>query len=68
MGKIKGMKKIKFKLFFAWYDGWIGFFYDRKKKILYICFPFPMIVLSIQRRTEPIHFSERFEKFIDEKY
>jgi hypothetical protein len=34
--------KIKFK----WFDIWIGAFYDRKKRILYIC-PIPMIVISI---------------------
>ena len=39
---------MKFRLFFAWFDLWIGAYYDRKKKILYIC-PFPCIVLSIQR-------------------
>lgn len=35
------------KLFFAWYDFWIGWFYDQKKTTLYICL-LPMIVLSIE--------------------
>jgi hypothetical protein len=36
------------KVFFAWYDFWIGFFYDQKKRILYIC-PFPCVVIKIER-------------------
>jgi hypothetical protein len=33
--------------FFAWYDFWIGWFYDTKKKILYVC-PLPMCVIKIE--------------------
>jgi len=25
------------KLFYRWYDMWIGFYYDRKEKTLYFC-------------------------------
>lgn len=36
---------MRFKAFFAWYDFWVGLYYDRKRKILYIN-PLPCIVLS----------------------
>jgi hypothetical protein len=36
---------MRFKLFLAWYDFWIGAYYDRKKKILYIN-PIPCVVFS----------------------
>lgn len=31
-----------YKLIYKWYDLWIGLFWDKKKKVLYI-FPFPCI-------------------------
>ena len=40
------VEMLKLSLFFAWYDFWIGAFYDRQKRILYIC-PLPMIVVKI---------------------
>lgn len=33
------------RIFFAWYDFWIGWFYDRNNRVLYVC-PFPMIAFQ----------------------
>ena len=39
--KFKKITLMKTQLIFKWYDIWIGFFYDQKKKWLYF-FPIPM--------------------------
>lgn len=38
---------MKVKLIFAWYDFWIGIFYDKKKNWVYI-FPVPMFGIIIK--------------------
>jgi len=38
--------KISFK--FLWYDFWVGVYFDRISKALYIC-PLPMFVIKIWR-------------------
>lgn len=35
-------------VFFAWYDLWIGAYWDRKEKVLYIC-PVPTLVIRLAR-------------------
>lgn len=41
------MSKVRVKLVFAWYDFWVGIFYDRAKRRIYI-FPVPCIGLVVQ--------------------
>jgi hypothetical protein len=40
---------MKVKVFFAWYDIWVGVFIDREKKCIYICL-LPMIVIKISKK------------------
>ena len=37
---------MKIRIFFAWYDIWIGFYWNNLVKTLYIC-PIPMICIRI---------------------
>lgn len=41
---------MKVKAFWAWYDLWIGFYYDRSKRSLYFC-PLPMMVFQFNFET-----------------
>lgn len=40
-------EKVKFRAFFAWFDFWIGAYYDVGHRTLYIC-PLPMCVLRFE--------------------
>jgi len=42
------------RIFFAWYDCWIGWYFDRRTRALYIC-PLPMLVIQIGPPVEPCH-------------
>jgi len=35
-------------MFIAWYDMWVGAYWDKAKRILYIC-PIPCVVIKIDR-------------------
>lgn len=41
-------RRRRFRLSFAWYDLWIGAFYDQRKRILYVC-PLPCVLLEWHR-------------------
>jgi len=43
--------------FFRWYDLWIGAYYDKKAKRLYVC-PLPMIGFWIEIRYSPADSSD----------
>ena len=37
-----------FSVRFAWYDLWIGAYWDRKQRVLYVC-PLPTLLVTIGR-------------------
>lgn len=39
---------MKMTISLAWYDMWIGAYWDQSKRILYIC-PLPMVLVTIKR-------------------
>lgn len=40
---------MRLSIFFAWYDLWIGAYYDRRSRVWYIC-PLPCCVFKVERR------------------
>ena len=37
---------MRLSVFFAWYDLWVGFFWDSRKRALYCC-PVPCVVFKV---------------------
>ena len=54
---------IKLKFIFAWYDIWIGFFYDKKKNWLYF-FPLPTLGIIIKFKEKYIFPAIQEEKLV----
>jgi hypothetical protein len=40
---------VRFEIKFAWYDMWVGAFWDRKQKVLYVC-PLPMLLIVLHTK------------------
>lgn len=34
---------------FAWYDLWVGAYWDRKQRVLYVC-PLPMLLITCRAK------------------
>lgn len=39
---------MRIRVRFAWYDLWIGAYWDRRDRVLYVC-PLPTLVLEVSR-------------------
>jgi len=39
---------VKVSFSFLWYDFWVGFYYDRERRVLYVC-PLPCCVFKVEK-------------------
>ena len=47
------MQRLRIRLFCAWYDGWVGYYWDRDKRRLYLL-PVPYLGIRIDFHPKPI--------------
>jgi len=52
---------MKFRIFWAWFDCWIGWYYDVGHRTLYIC-PLPTLVLRIEFQGEKNEYKHRKDR------
>jgi hypothetical protein len=52
------------KVFWAWYDGWVGYFWESKKRCLYVC-PIPWLVFRAHRHRWRTEFSGALRTCVD---
>lgn len=45
--------RFSIRFFFAWYDWWIGAYWDRSNRLLYLC-PLPMVGVKLRIPREPL--------------
>lgn len=36
------------RIYWAWYDMWVGAYWDRKNRVLYVC-PIPCLIIEVRR-------------------
>jgi hypothetical protein len=56
---------MKIKFLFAWYDFWVGFYWDKKNRSLYIL-PIPMFGFVIQFGCKPQFSDELIDSFYND--
>jgi hypothetical protein len=42
-------KRYRWRVSFAWYDLWLGVYYDRARRVVYVC-PLPTLLIEYRRR------------------
>ena len=42
------------RFLFAWYDLWVGAYWDRKQRVLYVC-PLPCVLIALAREAQHDH-------------
>lgn len=56
-----GKWRVNISVFWAWYDGWVGYYWDSLNWTLYIC-PIPWLVFRFDTKMTGAEFVEALEK------